>query len=123
MDNRIEEYAKFVESRRKRLASAQGDVLHMALGIAGEAGEVIDVVKKNYVYDQELDTTHLREEIGDLLFYIQGMHNIFGWAIAETMQRNMDKLRKRYPNGYSDEHAALRLDKAKENIDGQGEQG
>lgn len=123
MDNRIEEYAKFVESRRKRLADGAEDVMHMTLGIAGEAGEVVDVVKREFVYDEELNIAHLREEIGDLLFYIQGMHNIFGWAIAETMQRNMDKLRKRYPNGYSDEHAALRLDKAKENIDGQGEQG
>ena len=96
----------------------QDDLLHMTLGIAGESGELVDAVKKYWAYGKPLNVNNVIEELGDLLFYIQGMLSTVtrqGALAPETLEdlmiTNMDKLSKRYPTGYSDEAAIARADK------------
>ncbi len=84
---------------------------HMALGIAGEAGEIVDAIKKHAIYDQPLDLENVIEELGDLEFYMEGLRNCLGLMRSQTLQANIDKLRKRYPNGFTKQHAKERLDK------------
>lgn len=70
---------------------------HAAMGLAGEAGEVVDVLKKHLIYERELDRDHLIEELGDVLWYAELiMHNI-NVTREEVEQANIAKLRKRYP--------------------------
>jgi NTP pyrophosphatase (non-canonical NTP hydrolase) len=107
----LDQYAVFVEGRAKQMDSYTEDTLHAVVGISGEAGEMLDCVKKTWVYGKELDVENLREEAGDCMFYIQMLCNQFGWTIENLMLVNMEKLTRRYPEGYSDAAAQARADK------------
>jgi NTP pyrophosphatase (non-canonical NTP hydrolase) len=93
------------------------DMLHMASGVAGEAaGEILDNVKKHVFYNKPLDRENLIEELGDVLFYIEGLMQNVGVTRKEVEIRNQAKLstgkNARYAQGYSDKAAQERADKA-----------
>jgi len=95
------------------------DLLHMAIGISGEAGELLDAIKKATIYRQELDDENIIEELGDLLFYITGMANILEIPLWKIFDANRAKLSKRYPEmNYTDSNAISRADKASDDDDG-----
>ena len=85
--------------------------VHAAVGVAGEAGEILDTVKKHWVYGRTLDIDNIEEEIGDAMFYLQALAFECGLLLEDAMEKNMEKLAKRYPNGYTNEDAILRRDK------------
>lgn len=87
------------------------DIIHAILGISGEAGELLDAIKKHTIYNKPLDVENVVEELGDLEFYLEQLRQALSISREETLQANIKKLRKRYPSGYSDKHAQLRLDK------------
>lgn len=86
-------------------------VLHAAMGISGEAGELMDAIKKHVLYNKPLDTENVKEEIGDLLWYMALMLESVGSSFEEAMKMNHDKLEKRYPSGFSEKDAQARVDK------------
>lgn len=88
-----------------------GKLLHAAVGIAGEAGELLDAIKKTWIYGKPLDRENLIEECGDALFYISALLDNCGSNLQEAMYENMVKLNKRYPSGYTDQAAQERADK------------
>lgn len=111
-------YADFVTSRCKfggaivkSMTPEDAHNLHMVVGISGEAGELLDAMKKAVIYRKPLDIENVKEEIGDILFYIQGLCNSINYSLTEAMIDNMDKLGKRYEKGYSDQAAQERVDK------------
>jgi phosphoribosyl-ATP pyrophosphohydrolase len=113
-------YSSFVAGLFKYDPVAINMKLHAAVGIAGEAGELIDAVKKTWVYGKPLDEVNVAEELGDLLFYIQALANLQQISIQEILQGNADKLAKRYVGlKYSDEAAIERADKVGTNGNGE----
>lgn len=89
--------------------------LHGAVGLSGESGEVLDMIKKHWVYDKSLDVPKLLEEMGDTLHYffqiIIKLNEIGVYCDLNTiMANNVTKLRKRYPNGFTKEDAIARRD-------------
>lgn len=112
-------YADFVMSRCKyggsivnEMTAMDAHMLHMAVGVSGEAGELLDALKKAVIYRKPLDQENVKEEIGDCLFYLQGLCNAIGYSLDEAMQDNVEKLSKRYSSGeYSDKQAQDRADK------------
>jgi NTP pyrophosphatase (non-canonical NTP hydrolase) len=89
-----------------------GDLLHATIGIAGESGELLDIVKKAWAYGQPFDTPHFQEELGDVFFYWIAAVKAAGLFPEEVIRSNMLKLHKRYPDGaFTAEHATIRLDK------------
>lgn len=70
------------------------------LGLNGEAGECADIVKKHLFQGHALDTEHLAEELGDVLWYIAVTAYSIGYNLDYIAQMNVDKLRKRYPDGF-----------------------
>ena len=74
-----------------------------ALGAAGEAGEIADLVKKAVFHRHDLGRDKLVEEIGDCLWYLAALCTGLGVPLSEAMARNIEKLRRRYPAGYSAE--------------------
>lgn len=106
-------YGKFVATLAKKLPSTVEDRLHAAVGISGEAGELLDAIKKNWVYNKELDSENVKEELGDLMFYITAMMLLQGITLDEVLEANVTKLEKRYAGlQYTDEAAQTRADKA-----------
>lgn len=86
--------------------------LHAALGVCGEAGELADAIKKQYVYGKGVDIENIIEELGDLRFYIQAVMNHYGLREQDILQVNANKLALRYKSlTYSDEAAIDRADK------------
>lgn len=86
--------------------------LHAALGVAGEAGELADAVKKEFIYGKPRDRKNILEELGDLRFYIQATMMLYGISEQEVLQENANKLSIRYKSlRYSDEAAQSRADK------------
>lgn len=89
------------------------DVMHACVGIAGEAGELLDAAKKQFAYGQQIDQENVIEELGDLEFYMEQLRQALGIARAATLRANKKKLAQRYPNfNYSDRAAKRRADKA-----------
>ena len=113
-----ERYSDFVSKIFKRFPEhheMEGHTLnlvHAALGIAGESGEVVDMIKKYYASGKPLDIMELDKELGDLLFYIQAMLIITGGNMEDIMALNKEKLTKRFGGTeYSDEAARAQRDK------------
>jgi len=112
-------HAEFVSALCKPGAAIQSELtpedchrLHMAVGISGEAGELLDAIKKAVIYRKPLDVENVKEECGDLLFYITGMLNSIGSNIEEVTAENVAKLSLRYQSlSYSNAAAIERNDK------------
>ena len=71
-------------------------VTNGVLGLAGESGECCDIVKKHIYQGHELDKEHLKDELGDVLWYIAETASGLGITLEEVAQYNLDKLHKRY---------------------------
>lgn len=84
---------------------------HCALGIAGEVGEVVDLVKKSVYYGKDMDLDHLEEEIGDVMFYLVNLATMYNLSMEDILEKNIVKLEKRYPSGFNKKDAVERKDK------------
>ena len=93
------------------LTPNKADLIHMVMGIVGEAGELLDAVKKHTIYNKPLDVENIIEELGDLDFYAEGMRQILDLRREDILAYNIKKLTKRYQDGYSDKAAQERADK------------
>lgn len=90
----------------------QAHALHMTVGASGEAGELLDAIKKWVIYQKPLDRANVVEELGDIEFYLQGLRQGLGITRQETIDANIAKLSKRYhTGGYTDAQAQERADK------------
>jgi NTP pyrophosphatase (non-canonical NTP hydrolase) len=87
------------------------DTLHGIIGVSTEAGELLDAVKKGLFYGRKPDMTNVREEIGDVMWYLMAILRAEGWDLEDIMQENIDKLKLRYPEQFTTEHSKMRLDK------------
>ena len=94
------------------LTATEAHLLHMALGVSGECGELVDAIKKAAIYKKPLDRANVIEELGDLEFYLEGLRQGLGISRGLTLQANIEKLQARYAQGaYSDAQAVARADK------------
>lgn len=81
------------------------------LGVAGEAGEVADIIKKFVGHDHPIDDNKLIKELGDVLWYISCIARERGFGLSVVANANILKLKKRYPDGFSAERSLNRSDK------------
>lgn len=87
-------------------------LIHMIMGVCGEAGELLDAIKKAVIYRKELDIENVVEELGDIEFYLEGLRQGLGINRERTIRLNISKLQKRYSSGsFSNEQANDRVDK------------
>ena len=92
------------------VASDENLMLNGAMGLNGEAGEVIDILKKHIFQGHKLDTEHIAKELGDCLWYIAVCAKGAGYSLDEIAQMNVDKLRKRYPDGFETDKSLHRAE-------------
>lgn len=83
---------------------------HAAMGLAGEAGEVCDLVKKSHHYGVPLPEEKLKKELGDVLWYVSHACSVQGWSLEEIAKLNVAKLLERYPNGFSAQESVQKRD-------------
>ena len=97
----LNEYQRFAGVTANAKLDGKLNLATLGLGIAGEAGEVADLIKKHVGHDHDLDNDKLIKEIGDVLWYAAVLSNAVGVPLQTVAQRNIDKLRARYPEGFS----------------------
>ena len=84
----------------KAIIGSIGCEYHAIHGLAGEVGEIHSLYQKVY-QGHEMDDEHLKKEVGDLLWFIAELCTCRGWKLSDVMQMNIDKLKARYPEGFS----------------------
>lgn len=99
-----------LETIRGRMTDENLRLLHVGKGLATEAGEFIDMLKKHIFYGKELDKVNLIEELGDLYWYINVAQDVLGVTTEDVQERNNAKLMKRYKGKCFTEEAANNRD-------------
>ena len=85
-------------------------LLNSALGLCGESGEVADLVKKHLFQGHDLDFEHIAKELGDIAWYLAvGAYSI-GYDLETILQMNVNKLKARYPDGFSTDRSLHRAE-------------
>ena len=86
-----------------------GDLLmNGVMGLCGESGECVDIVKKHLFQKHDLDKEHLAKELGDVAWYLAVTAEAIGYDLNTILQMNVKKLRDRYPNGFESERSKHR---------------
>ena len=80
------------------------------MGLCGESGEAIDLVKKHLAQGHELDKARLAKELGDIAWYLAEMATVLDIELEEVFVRNIEKLKKRYPEGFDKEKSLNRVE-------------
>ncbi len=75
-------------------------LINSVMGLCGESGEAIDIVKKWLMQGHELDKEHLIKELGDVAWYLAEAATALDVPLETILQGNLDKLRQRFPNGF-----------------------
>lgn len=83
-------------------------ILNGLMGLNGEAGEAIDILKKSLFHGHELDREHLAKELGDVAWYLAVSADAIGYKLEDILQMNVNKLRTRYPEGFDTERSQHR---------------
>lgn len=82
--------------------------LHMLMGMMTEVGELTDQFKKNLAYGKDIDWVNVKEELGDLMWYISEFANHYQYDLEEILEINISKLRERFPEKFTSENAINR---------------
>ena len=88
--------------------SARELLLNSALGLCGESGEVADLLKKYHFQGHNLDLNHVAKELGDIAWYLAVGAYAIGYDLETILQMNVDKLKARYPDGFSTDRSLHR---------------
>ena len=110
----INEYQKEALRTASGMSQEYPRLLNGLMGLNGEAGECIDILKKKHLFQgHDLDKNHVAKELGDVAWYLAVSADAIGCDLESVSQMNVDKLRARYPNGFDTEHS---LHRAKNDI-------
>ena len=83
-------------------------LINSVMGLCGESGEAIDIVKKWLAQGHELDREHLAKELGDIAWYLAEAATALDIPLEDILQANIDKLKKRYPEGFETKRSLVR---------------
>lgn len=96
----INEYQQLALTTQNPALNKKEALLNGVMGLCGEAGEAIDIVKKWLAQGHELDKEHLAKELGDVAWYLAAAAAAIDVPLEDILQANIDKLKKRYPEGF-----------------------
>lgn len=90
--------------------SPKEQLLNGLMGLCGESGEAIDILKKHLAQKHDLDEEHLAKELGDVAWYLAVASYFLGYDLETIMNMNIEKLRERYPVKFESELSVNRKD-------------
>lgn len=108
----MEVYPTIVDFTRNNNIGIEEEIKNYALGLAGETGEVCDLVKKMVYHGKDVCPVEIALELGDVLYYLCALCNVLGIDFYEIFLNNNAKLMARYPNGFSTEDSNNRIEDA-----------
>ena len=83
-------------------------LINSMMGLCGESGEAIDIVKKHLFHGHALDREKLIKELGDIAWYLAEAAQALDIPLEEVLEKNIEKLKKRYPEGFDRERSIHR---------------
>jgi len=104
----IDEYQRLAMRTLNPELSKKDVLINGVMGLCGESGEAIDIVKKHLAQGHELDREALVKELGDIAWYLAETAYALDVPLEEVFQRNIEKLKRRYPDGFSEEQSIHR---------------
>ncbi len=104
----INEYQKLAMKTINPELSKKDVLINSVMGLCGESGEAIDIVKKWFAQGHQLDKERLAKELGDIAWYLAEAATALDIPLEQIFQDNIEKLKKRYPNGFETEKSINR---------------
>ena len=104
----INEYQKLAMTTLNPTLEQKDVLINGVMGLCGESGEAIDLVKKHLAQGHELDKERLAKELGDIAWYLAETATAIGYDLEEIFQMNIEKLKRRYPQGFTVNHSVNR---------------
>ena len=106
----INEYQKLAMTTLNPELDKKDVLINSVMGLCGESGEAIDIVKKSLAQGHEFDREHFAKELGDIAWYLAEAATAIDMPLEDILQANIDKLKKRYPEGFDTEKSLERVD-------------
>ena len=107
---KVNEYQELAMTTLNPELSRRDVLIKSVMGLCGESGEAIDIVKKWMAQGHELDKEHLAKELGDIAWYLAEAATALDVPLESILQGNLDKLHKRYPKGFSTDNSISRAE-------------
>ena len=104
----INEYQKLAMTTLNPELDKKDVLINGVMGLCGESGEVIDIVKKHLAQGHELDKEKIIKELGDVAWYMAEIATVLDVELEDVFVQNIEKLKKRYPEGFSVEKSVHR---------------
>ena len=104
----FDDYQEAVPSTWNYSLTIKEQTTNALFGLTGEVGELTEIIKKSFFHGVMPDGSEVKE-IGDILYYLTIFCHIRGWSLENIANSNLDKLKKRYPDKFT-EHAAINRD-------------
>ena len=96
----VNEYQKLAMTTLNRELSQKDILINAVMGLCGESGEAIDIVKKHLFQGHNLEKEKLAKELGDIAWYLAEAATALDMDLEDIFSANIEKLRKRYPEGF-----------------------
>ncbi len=106
----INEYQKLAMTTLNPELCEKDVLINGVMGLCGESGEVIDIVKKHLAQGHTLDKEHIAKELGDVAWYIAEIATVIGYDLETILTMNIEKLKKRFPDGFTVKDSVERKD-------------
>ncbi|MBE6753769.1 MAG: nucleotide pyrophosphohydrolase [Ruminococcaceae bacterium] len=106
---RVNEYQEMAMATLNPELSKRDVLINSVMGLCGESGEAIDIVKRWMAQGHDLDREHLIKELGDIAWYLAEAATALDIPLEKVFQGNIDKLKKRYPEGFEVQRSVVRL--------------
>lgn len=97
----VNEYQQLAMITLNKELNKKDMLINGVMGLCGESGEAIDIVKKHLAQGHDLDKEHLIKELGDIAWYIAETATALDVTLEEVLTRNLEKLKRRYPDGFA----------------------
>jgi len=104
----INEYQKLAMRTLNPELSQKDVLINGVMGLCGESGEAIDIVKKWLALGHDLDRERLAKELGDIAWYLAETAYALDIPLEDILKANIEKLAKRYPEGFAAERSIFR---------------
>ena len=105
----VNEYQKLAMTTLNPALNKRDVLINSVMGLCGESGEAIDIVKKWMAQGHALDRERLAKELGDIAWYLAEAATALDLSLEEIFQANIEKLKKRYPEGFDEKRSTVRL--------------
>ncbi len=104
----INEYQRLAMTTLNPELSKKDVLINGVMGLCGESGEAIDIVKKHLAQGHELDREKLAKELGDIAWYLAETATALDLNLEDVFEANIEKLRRRYPEGFDSQRSINR---------------